>query len=79
MCWIVQVLWLKSVDDLVNLLTVLVDSSHPSVPEGGYSTAMTGTFDGLHLGVLDPKVFYFSPDVIKPDTGATKQRVWSSS
>lgn len=65
----------KSVEDLANLLTLIVDPSHPSVPENGYVTSLTKSFDGLRIGVLDPEAFFFAPDVIKPDPGATKQMV----
>ncbi|KAE8443929.1 hypothetical protein EG329_001239 [Mollisiaceae sp. DMI_Dod_QoI] len=63
----------KSVEDLANLLTVIVDPSHPNVPKNGYAAALTKTWDGIRVGFLDPGTFFFAPDVIKPNQNATTQ------
>jgi len=65
----------KGVDDLANLLDILVDSSHPSVPKGGYASSMTNSWEGIRVGFLDPEVFFFESDVIKPNQNATNQMV----
>ncbi len=65
----------KSVEDLVYMLDVLVSSEHPSKPKDGYASFVAKTWDGLRIGFLDPAGFFFAPDVVKPDDGATKQMV----
>ncbi len=66
----------KSVEDLANLLTVIVDPSNPSVPKDGYAAAMTKLWEGIRVGFLDPGTFFFAPDVLKPNENATTQMVW---
>ncbi|CEJ62613.1 hypothetical protein PMG11_11110 [Penicillium brasilianum] len=65
----------KSVKDIADLLTVLVDSHSTTVPEGGYSSAMCGS-DGwkdLTIGTLDPDDWLASEMMIKPVAEATAQ------
>ena len=49
----------KSVLDLANLLDVLVDPSKTTVPEGGYKSAVTGSWDGIRVGVVEPETWLF--------------------
>lgn len=65
----------KNVADLAHLLDILVDGSKTELPTGGYVSAMTDTFADLRLGVVDPDLWQFEPDFVKPDEGATRQMV----
>ena len=47
----------KSVIDVADLLTILVDKEKTSVPEGGYRTAMTTQWDDIKVGTLDVGVW----------------------
>ncbi|KAG8161020.1 hypothetical protein KVR01_009284 [Diaporthe batatas] len=63
----------KSVLDQANLLDILVDPTKTSIPQGGYKTALTGSWADLKIGVLDPADWGTSDSWTKPDPGATKQ------
>lgn len=65
----------KSVLDLANLLDILVDPIKTSIPKGGYKAALTDTWAGLKIGVLDPADWGTSDSWTKPHPGATKQMV----
>jgi amidase len=59
----------KTVVDVANLLTVLVDSHKTEVPAGGYSSALGGAWGDIKVGTLDPAVWKSPPHVIKPMKG----------
>lgn len=45
----------KLVQDLANLLDMLIDPSQTTVPEGGYRSAVTGSWGDFRIGILEPK------------------------
>ena len=65
----------KSVEDLAVLMDVLVDRSKTSVPDGGYISAVTATWEGLKIGTLDPEVWTLSEVVRQREPGAEEQMV----
>jgi amidase len=67
----------KNVKDLVHLLDVLVDKSKTTVPQGGYTAALTNSWGDLKIGVLNPEEWQYNPIVVKPNAEATAQMVVS--
>lgn len=65
----------KSTRDLAILLDILVDSSKTMIPEGGYESAVTGRWDGLKIGTLDPEIWNFPAIARKPAPDAEAQMV----
>lgn len=65
----------KSVKDVADLLSVLVDHSKTEVSQGGYASAMTTTWNDIRVGTLDPEQWKMSDDFVKPAPQATKQIV----
>ncbi|KAH0557049.1 hypothetical protein GP486_005161 [Trichoglossum hirsutum] len=65
----------KGVKDLAYLLDVMVDKSKTRIPEAGYTTALTDSWEGLKIGVLDPEKWQFHPILVKPNAEATLQMV----
>lgn len=49
----------KTTKDLALLMDVLVDPSKTRVPEGGYVSRVTGLWEGLRIGTLDPEKWNF--------------------
>lgn len=49
----------KTTKDLALLMDVLVDPSKTRVPEGGYVSRVTGLWEGLRIGTLDPENWNF--------------------
>ena len=66
----------KSVKDLAILMDVLVDHDETTVPNGGYISAVTGKWDGLRIGSLDPEVWTFSTVARKSEPKADEQMVF---
>lgn len=65
----------KIVKDVADLLTVLVDPSKTTVPEGGYSSALGGSWKDIKVGSLDPSVWTVEAEFVKPVEEATEQLV----
>lgn len=65
----------KSVLDLANLLDVLVDSSQTTVPDGGYKSAVTGSWRDIRIGYLEPKQWFFPRKNLNDQKDATDQMV----
>jgi amidase len=63
----------KSVLDLAILMDILVDPSKTGVPKGGYETAVTGSWDGLKIGSLDPDIWNFPAIARKPEPAGEAQ------
>jgi amidase len=65
----------KSVKDVADLLTLLVDPTKTKVPNGGYVSMLGGEWKDIKVGTLDPE-FWNMPDfVIKHVEEATTQMV----
>lgn len=54
-------------------MDVLVDPSQTRIPNGGYISAVTATWEGLKIGTLDPEVWTFWDVARKPTSGAETQ------
>lgn len=69
----------RSPRDIALLMDVLVDPSQNAKPDGGYASKITGSFDGIRIGVLDPKEWHLPPIVAVPNSEVYKQQVspWS--
>lgn len=65
----------KRVKDVANLLDVLIDHDKTQVPQGGYASAMTTTWNDIKVGTLDPQKWQMSDGFVKPVPEATKQIV----
>jgi amidase len=66
----------KSVMDLANLLDVLVDPSKTTVPNGGYAECVTGSWEGIRVGVVGPEEWLFPHEIVKFEKAAHDQMVW---
>ncbi|KAL8746982.1 MAG: hypothetical protein Q9190_001061 [Brigantiaea leucoxantha] len=66
----------KTVRDVANLLDVLVDYNKTEVPQDGYASAMTTTWNDIKVGTLDPEKWRMSDAFVKPVPEATKQIVF---
>lgn len=65
----------KSVLDLAHLMDVIVDPTKTSVPQGGFASAMKGSWADIRVGVLDPAEWNYPDFVTKPYEGTTEQMV----
>lgn len=58
----------KSVADFVNALDALVDPRMTEyVPEGGYISVMTTSWDGIRIGLLSPDAWKMSEEIVGKD------------
>jgi amidase len=55
----------KSAKDLAVLMDVLVDPSKTRLPEGGYVSQLTRSWEGIRIGTLDPEIWKFKDKDIK--------------
>ncbi|KAF9770120.1 hypothetical protein IL306_012372 [Fusarium sp. DS 682] len=71
----------KSVLDLANLLDVLVDPSMTTRPEGGYKSAVTGSWGNIRIGVVEAEKWLFPTKIVKYNKEATDQmlRDWTAA
>ncbi|KAF1818772.1 amidase family protein [Dissoconium aciculare CBS 342.82] len=71
----------KFVADLANLMDVLVEPSKTDIPPNGYISAVTGSWDGIKVGVVDPEKWLFGHDTLKFEQSAHDQmiREWSAA
>jgi hypothetical protein len=65
----------KSTEDLVNLLNVIVDVSHPEVPNDGYKTSSEREWKDLSFATVDPHHWHLPEAVQKSRPGALDQIV----
>ena len=65
----------KSVLDLANLLDVIVDPSKTTIPDGGYRSAVTGSWGDIKIGVVDPEKWLFPHKIVKYEKQAMDQMV----
>jgi amidase len=63
----------KSAKDLAAMLDAMIDPATTSVPEGGYVSAVTGSWKGLRIGVLDPNDWWVPESIEKYNEAITKQ------
>lgn len=65
----------KCTEDLVDLLNVMVDKSHPRVPRAGYSQKSMRQWKDISIAYLDPHHWRLNEEVQKPQPGALDQIV----
>ena len=65
----------KTVKDVADLLTILVDHSKTDVPLGGYASTMTFDWVDFKVGALDPEKWRISESFVNPVASATAQMV----
>ena len=65
----------KSALDLADLLDIFVDPTKTRIPDRGYSSALSGSWAELKVGVLDPVDWDTLDQWTEPDPGVTKQMV----
>ncbi|KAH6609834.1 hypothetical protein Trco_003180 [Trichoderma cornu-damae] len=64
----------KTTKDLAALMDVITDPGN--VPSGGYASRVTGSWEGLKIGTLDPEKWRYPPEARKVlDEGMEKQLV----
>ncbi|PTB38711.1 uncharacterized protein TrAFT101_006733 [Trichoderma asperellum] len=64
----------KTTKDLAMLMDIITDPGN--VPPGGYASRVTGSWDGLKVGTVDPEIWKYTPDVRKIlDEGMEKQLI----
>lgn len=65
----------KSTEDLINLQNVMVDRSHPRVPQEGYGRSASRGWANIRIATLDPHRWRLTEDHQKPQPGAFEQIV----
>ncbi|KAM0449991.1 hypothetical protein ACHAO4_006870 [Trichoderma viride] len=64
----------KTTKDLAMLMDIITDPDN--IPPGGYASRVTGSWDGLKIGTVDPEIWKYTPDVRKIlDEGMEKQLI----
>lgn len=64
----------KTTKDLATLMDIITDPDN--VPPGGYASRVTGSWDGLNIGTVDPDIWQYPPHVRKIlDEGMERQLV----
>ncbi|KAL6907245.1 amidase signature domain-containing protein [Trichoderma evansii] len=64
----------KTTKDLAMLMDIITDPGN--VPPGGYASRVTGSWDGLKIGTVDPETWRYPPDIRKIlDEGMEKQLI----
>jgi hypothetical protein len=66
----------KSVRDVADMLTVLVDPERADVPINGYGATLDAQWTDFRVGTLNPQTWTFPDFVIKPVPEATEQMVY---
>lgn len=61
------------------MMDVMIDPAKAqNVPEGGYTSALSKSFDGIRIGVLEPSEWHMPPHVLVPNAEAEEQEVCMS-
>ena len=64
------------VKDLADMLEVMVDEEYrEKIPKGGYANRMTGSWDGLKVGLLDPRQWPQNESTVGKDDVFVEQQV----
>ncbi|KAF2822602.1 amidase signature enzyme, partial [Ophiobolus disseminans] len=64
----------KSAEDIAVMMDVLVDPSKSAdVPDGGYVSHLTKSFEGIRIGVLEPSGWHMPPFIVFPNEDADVQ------
>ena len=66
----------RSARDVAAASEILLDPDVRSkLPKDGYASFLTGSFEGLKIGFVDPTIWRFSPDFWIPSEEAKNQHV----
>ncbi|KAJ5933741.1 amidase signature enzyme [Penicillium verhagenii] len=65
----------KDVLDVADLLTILVDCDVTTVPDGGYRSALGGSWSDLRVGTLDVESWLYPDVLVRSTPEATEQMV----
>lgn len=65
----------KCTEDLINVLNVVADPSHPKFPKGGFGKSPKRQWKSISIATLDPRRWRFPDDMQKPQPGALDQIV----
>ncbi|KAH8822071.1 amidase signature domain-containing protein [Xylogone sp. PMI_703] len=65
----------KSARDVALMLDIMVDPSTTTIPEGGYVSSLTSSWDGLRVGSLEPELWLLPDSIVKPVKSATEQEL----
>lgn len=68
----------KSARDIATLLDVMVDKDKTQIPEGGYASSLTGNWDNIRVGVIDPSEWMLGFPFVKPVQEINSQMVSST-
>jgi len=64
----------RSAADIAVLMDTLVDRSLSAfIPEGGYTSYLKRSFDGLRIGYLNPQEWHLSTSVASPNAAVETQ------
>lgn len=61
--------------DVAIFLDAVVDPLQTRLPEGGYVTALDGSWDNLRVGFLDPEEWFIPDSLARPNPEAREQMV----
>lgn len=53
----------KTTKDLATLMDIITDPGN--VPPGGYASRVTGSWEDLKIGTVDPELWKYTPDIRK--------------
>ncbi len=66
----------RSARDIAILMDALVDREKATnIPNGTYVSHLTGHFDGIRIGVLEPKEWHMPPVAVAPNKEVDDQQV----
>ena len=65
----------KCTEDLIDLLNVIADTSHPKVPNAGYGKSSGRQWKDISIATLDPHRWHLPEEVQKSQPGALDQIV----
>lgn len=65
----------KCTEDLISLLNVMANTSHPEVPKSGYGKLPERQWKDISIATFDPHRWHLPEEVQKPQPGALDQIV----
>lgn len=69
----------RSARDIAVLMDALVDREKASkIPQGTYTSQLTGSFEGIRIGVLEPKEWHMPSVAVHPNPAVDDQQVGSN-
>lgn len=69
----------RSARDIAALMDTLIDrEKFVDLPQGTNTSQLTSSFEGIRIGVLEPKEWHMPPDVIYPNPVVDDRQVFSN-